>query len=172
MNIEQLNGKWITRKWWNEDYSSEEIQSINEAEMFISDFSLWATIKESGVCENFKMQYGDDELIYTLWYEGILQYVGKSHCFSRRMWQHFNGNGKEDATYNRNEKEFDEIRYVKVPTPWPCYDFNIVIEKELMTRYNLIRNSNGYIEKRNYQPNYIRTSMNYLNSKYEQLSFF
>ena len=116
MNEQQLSEKWCTQFWRN--LTPEELVVLNEAELFLTDFDLWTPIKKSASCEDFEMQYGECSLLYTLWYEGILQYVGKSHCFSRRMWQHFNAAGSSDAQYDPNKvKLFDEIRYIEVPSP-------------------------------------------------------
>ncbi len=176
MNQEQLNEKWHTHSWYpwfkGDELSEEKLIALNEAELFLTDFDLWTSIKKSGVCEDFEMQYGECSLLYTLWYEGILQYVGKSHCFSRRVWQHFNAAGSSDAQYDPNKvKLFDEIRYIEVPSPEPCWDFSRVMEKELMYRYNLMYDQFGYMERKWAQPNYIRTSMNYLDYSVEQMTF-
>ena len=172
MNIEQLNEKWITRRWWGHD-SPEEIRVLNEIELFITDFSLWSVIEQGKPIENFKLQFGKIHLIYTLWYEGILQYVGETTQSGRRWFVHHSARGDFDKNGNRRPpckkiRVFDEIKYFKIPEPLlKVPKFHLVIEKEIRQRYKLYlndRNEEGYTN--------IRTSMNYLNSEYKQLSFF
>tara|TARA_Y100000296_G_C5076818_1_gene207767 strand:- start:37 stop:630 length:594 start_codon:yes stop_codon:yes gene_type:complete len=197
MNIEELNKKWITRKWWGYD-SPEEIRVLNEIELFITDFSLWSVIEQGKPIENFKLQFGKIHLIYTLWYEGILQYVGETTQSGRRWFVHHSAHGDLDRNGNRRPRckdirVFDEIKYFKIPDIYylGCHfmlkpeiewqgdirkdivpglmvpKLHLVIEKEIRQRYKLYlndRNEEGYTN--------IRTSMNYLNSEFEQLSLF
>ena len=179
MNIEQLNEKWITRRWWGHD-SPEEIRVLNEIELFITDFSLWSVIEQGKPIENFKLQFGKIHLIYTLWYEGILQYVGETTQSGRRWFVHYSAGGDFDRNGHFKAphvdiRVFDEIKYFKIPDQsfLGCNSILKVpklyldIEKEIRQRYKLYlndRNEEGYTN--------IRTSMNYLNSEYKQLSFF
>ena len=145
--------KWITRNW-EEINDHEELHSIFEVEMFINDFSLWTVYKEIDW-----VREENSEVIYTLWYLGILQYVGITHRFEIRMQEH-----------KASDRKFDEVKYFKVPYPWPVENFNTEVEKEIMESYRL--NSNEFGERTYFeQPVFIRTKNDKFDNITKQITF-
>ena len=127
------------------------------------DESMWKIIQDGvAYVPSFADEYGVGvsheenitEFIYTLWLKGILQYVGVTHVFGRRFWQHGSGAGKNDV--NRDvQKIFDTIRYTKCPVPnkMPLREdvtgkqtgLIYIIEKEMVSRFGLNRDVNGMV---------------------------
>ena len=171
-NLQLLNNKWLTRDW---DFRKKEyIELLYEVEQYMTDFSLWTSIAKGEIIKDLNSLYEWNERIYSLWYNDILQYVGESHCFSRRMGQHFNASGEHDSLHDKkNIKRFYEVKYFQLPdkSEWPEPTFNLKIEREMIDRYRLNRDEYG--EKTGQtQRNFIRTENNYKDSITEQLSLF
>ena len=168
--LEVLNSKWLTRDW---DFKKpEHIKLLFEVEQYMTNFDFWTTHAAGKIIKSLDDLYLWDERIYSLWCNGILQYIGESHCFSRRMGQHYNASGKHDSLHDRkNIKLFCEVKYFELPdkSEWPEPTFNLKIEREMMDRYRLNRDEYG--EKTGQtQRNFIRTANNYKDSITEQLS--
>ena len=91
----------MTRQWNENDLSHDDIETLNDVEMYMNDFTFW----KGG--EWFHMShFMEIQRIYMGWYEGIPQYVGESEHFSRRMGQHLNHNGSKDKTHDPTKVRF------------------------------------------------------------------
>jgi len=170
--LESLNSKWLTRDW---DFKKpEHIELLFEVEQYMTDFDFWTTHSAGKIIKSLDDLHLWEERIYALFYNNVLQYVGISHCFSRRMGQHYNASGKHDSLHDKkNIKTIDEIKFFQLPdkSEWPEPTFNLKIEREMMDRYRLNRNEYGEYTGQT-QLNFIRTENNYKDSITEQLSLF
>jgi len=81
--LESLNSKWLTRDW---DFKKpEHIELLFEVEQYMTDFDFWTTHSAGKIIKSLDDLHLWEERIYALFYNNVLQYIGISHCFSRKM---------------------------------------------------------------------------------------
>ena len=168
--LERVNQNWMTRQWNENDLSHDDIETLIEVEMYMNDFTFW----KGG--EWFHMSHFlEIQRIYMGWYEGIPQYVGESEHFSRRMGQHLNHNGSKDKTHDPTKvKVFDWITYFDVPKFNSEKNFHLKVEWEMINRYRLNRDADGFYaendrgkEDKRFQPNFIRKVFNRFDGNFQ-----
>ena len=163
--LKRINSKWLTREWDITDF--ESLQTLNDVTMLLDDWSLWKSSNDNLGLDPFNGL----ERVYILFLDGIPQYVGVSHNLSRRMFQHLEASGKRDRLHKEeNKKKFDEFIYFDVPNFKHLKKFQNTIEKEIMERYALNRDSwGGRLKKKWKQPNFVRTIIDRMDSVTEVL---
>ena len=165
MNLETVNENWVTKQWPLDKLSQKDIKTLIEVEMFICNFSSWKFFPYMSDPLEIFLQV---QRLYILWLNNIPQYVGESICIGRRLFQHKNHEGTNDKRHDPDKvKHFDAVSYFEVPEFFIDEKlqkkFHLDIEYEIMTRYCLNRDVDGFFpedaggnEKKRYQPNYVR----------------
>ena len=176
MNLKTVNENWVTKQCPLDKLSQKDIKTLIEVEMFICNFSSWKFFPYTPDSHDIFLQV---QRLYILWLNGIPQYVGESICIARRLFQHKNHEGTNDKRHDPNKvKLFDVISYFEVPEFFIDEKlqkkFHLDIEYEIMNRYSLNRDEDGFFpeddggkENKHLQPNYVRKTYFRHNGNFE-----